>query len=163
MKKNNLLKTINLESKTIRIYNSEEELPAFKSSAADLILLKEHGLKPSMPGVMDHVDKIARFALDGKPGDLENAIDNFKMGLLMIINKINYKHLAFGCMIHDIDGEVLTDISEENLSDVILDLEKQGLQNDHVADAIDNVLKKKFEPAFEYYSLKFLTAQFPTK
>ena len=66
---------------------------------------------------------------------MQKQLENFRILVFNVMNEINVEHLSFACMIHSINGEEITDISEEGLKGILNRLAKLGLTQD--------ILKKK--------------------
>ncbi len=62
-------------------------------------------------------------------------LENFRVLVYNVMTEVNVNHLSFACMVYSIDGEEVTDMSENNLKSMLKRLSDLGLT--------EETLKKK--------------------
>lgn len=123
-----------LKSIEFKLFESIDDLPAENYSYFNKYLLIDSGIGSDFVEIDTlHLNTITTLLKD--PQKLPGEIQNLRSLIWNIINGINLKHLAFGCLIHSINNEPVTDLSAENLKLIIKTLSDHGLT--------DTVLKKK--------------------
>jgi hypothetical protein len=119
-------------SKTkVLLYTEIDQLPADRFSKVN----KYWMLSDELGNSFEDIDRIhiTRIALSLHDKDkAKKVLDNMRVLIHNIINEINPQSLAFACLIHSIDGEEVTDLSDENLKKVVVYLSDRGLATDIV-------------------------------
>lgn len=90
-----------------------------------------------------HITRIM-LSMDDKE-KAKRVLDNMRVLIHNIINEVNPESLAFVCLIHSIDGEEITDLSEDNLKRILKLLSDKGLMYSE--------LKKKLKRSEREYIL----------
>jgi len=119
----------------VLLYTEIDQLPADRFSKVN----KYWMLNDELGSCFEDIDRIhiTRIALSLHDKDkAKKVLDNMRVLIHNIINETNPQSLAFACLIHSIDGEEVTDLSDENLKKVIKYLSDKGL-------TIDTVKKNK--------------------
>lgn len=118
------------------IYDDIDQLPIKRFMLAN----KYWMLDDSIGSDIQDFDKkhFSRFTLIA--GDKEKTLKelaNFRILVYNLMNEINIQHLSFACLIHSVNGEEVTDLSESNLNKLLNKLSALGLTQD--------ILKKKLK------------------
>lgn len=87
-----------------------------------------------------HFSNFITFIKTKELDKLAKQLENFRILVFNIQNEINIEHLSFACMVHSIDGEEMTDISDSGLKRTLDRLGLAGLTQEHLKKN-----KKKFE------------------
>jgi hypothetical protein len=135
------MRTVEINKKKVRLYDSIDEMPIVNFQKYNKYLLIDSGIGSSVDDVDSHIIKIAKYI---KSNDSKNALvelQNMRNNLHMINSELSPKHLAFSALIHSIDGDVLTDMSDENLKSVLSDLNEA--KHSFIVETIMSI-KKKF-------------------
>ncbi len=115
----------------VLLYTEIDQLPADRFSKVN----KYWMLNDELGNSFEDIDRIhiTRIALSLHDKDkAKKVLDNMRVLIHNIINEINPQSLAFACLIHSIDGEEVTDLSDENLKKVVGYLSDRGLTTDIV-------------------------------
>ena len=117
-----------------KLFESIDDLPAENYSYFNKYLLIDSGIGSDFSEIDTlHLGTISSLIKD--PQKLAGEIQNLRSLVWNIISGINLKHLAFGCLIHSVRGEQVTDLSADNLKSILKTLSEHGLT--------EAVLKKK--------------------
>lgn len=133
-----------LKRTKILLYTDIEQLPADRFSK----LNKYWMLHDELGATFEDIDRIhiTRIALALHDKDkAKKILDNMRVLIYNIINEVNPQSLAFACLIYSIDGKEVTDLSDENLNQIIKQLSDQGLTV--------GMLKKKVKKSEKEYTL----------
>jgi hypothetical protein len=123
-----------LKRTKLMLYTDIDQLPAERFSKVNKFWMLHDELGSSFEDIdRIHISRI-KLALDDKV-KASKILDNMRVLIHNIINKVNPESMAFACLIHSIDGVEITDLSDENLKKIITELSTKGLTND--------LLKKK--------------------
>jgi hypothetical protein len=118
----------------LMLYTDIDQLPAERFSKVNKFWMLNDELGNSFEDIdRIHITRIAMSLNDKEKA--KNVLDNMRVLIHNIINEVNPESLAFACMIHSIDGQEITDLSDENLKKTIKYLSERGLTID--------ILKKK--------------------
>jgi hypothetical protein len=120
-----------LTKTNVLLYTEIDQLPADRFSKVN----KYWMLNDELGNCFEDIDRIhiTRIALSLHDKDkARKVLDNMRVLIHNIINEVNPQSLAFACLIHSIDGEEVTDLSDENLTKVIKYLSGKGLTADIV-------------------------------
>lgn len=142
------MKELRIKGNTITVYDSIDDMPIVNFQKYNKYLLIDSGIGSDVDDVDAHIVKIAKFV---KAGDKKKAmleLQNMRQNLYMINSQISPKYLAFASLIHSINGEVVTDLSDDNLRKI---LEKINAVKHSAVIKLLMALKKKFADELETY------------
>jgi len=119
-------------SKTkVLLYTEIDQLPADRFSKVNKYWMLNDELGNCFEDIVRiHITRIALSLHDKDKA--KKVLDNMRVLIHNIINETFPQSLAFACLIHSIDGEEITDLSDENLKKVIQYLSDKGLTTDVV-------------------------------
>lgn len=151
------MKTINLNRRVIKIYDSIDELPIINFQKYNKYLLIDSGIGSDVNDIDAHITRIAKFIKAGSQDKALQELQNMRQNMYMINSGISPKYLAFAALIHSIDGKELTDLSDDNLKEVLENI--KHLEH----SAIEKFLiwlKKKINAELEtYFPANFTSAK----
>jgi hypothetical protein len=142
------MKTVILKNKTVKLYDSIDEMPIVNFQKYNKCLIIDSGLGSDVDSVDSHIINVAKYI---NKGDKENAmqeLQNMRQTLHMLVSEVSPKNLAFAALIHSIDGKEQKDLSDEHLKEIIDDL---GGVPYNLFINILNWLKKKLSSELELY------------
>lgn len=142
------MKNIILNKRTIRVYDSIDEMPIINFQKYNKYLLIDSGIGSDVDDIDAHIVKIAKFMKvnNGKKALLE--LQNMRQNIYMVNNEISPKYLAFSALIHDIDGKEVTDLSDGNLKEMLNKI--RAIRHSTIIDFLI-WLKKKITSELETY------------
>ena len=119
---------------TIKLYDNIDQLPVERYNKANKYWMLHDNIGSSISDFdTNHFNKIALLAGDKEKCKAE--LQNWRILVYNIQNENNVEHLSFACLIHSVNGEEVTDLSEGSLKAVLKDLSDKGLTQE--------LLKKK--------------------
>lgn len=150
-------------------YNKADELPLKRYAKMQKYLLYKTGVGSDIESVGEHFQKLHGFINHQMMEDIEKEAENLHYNFFSILQEVSYIDLAFVNMIYSINGELLTDISEENLLRIIDWLSNNGMTHEMVSQQIQDtrssIIKDlklyfpKFYPESEDYTFFQKTKQ----
>lgn len=143
-----IMKKIMLNGKVVRVYDSIDEMPIVNFQKYNKYLLIDSGIGSDVDDIDAHVVNIARFIKAGNANKALMELQNLRQNLHMVNSEISPKYLSFAALIHSVDGKEITDLSDDNLKEVLQELKQ--LKHSFVADFIE-WLKKKVATELETY------------
>jgi len=126
----------------IVLFDSIENLPINRFQAFQVALSIDSGIGGDMESVGSHITMLGKYITSDKKEEALQQLANFQQSLIFVISNINPKHNAFACLVHSIDGQERTDISESGIKETLEILAKQKFTAGKIGQLL-NTLKKK--------------------
>lgn len=142
------MRKLMLNGKVVKVYDSIDEMPIVNFQKYNKYLLIDSGIGSDADDIDSHIVTIARFV---KAGDSKKALmelQNLRQNMHMVNSEISPKYLSFAALIHSVDGKEITDLSDDNLKEILGELKQ--LKHSFVVDFIE-WLKKKVATELETY------------
>lgn len=142
------MKKMKLGKHKITMYDSIEELPIERFQKYNKLLLIDAGLGSDITALDAHLARVSEFI---KVGDLTNAsgeIDNLRQTLFNVQNGLTPHFLSLIPLMAEVDGEPLTDLSDESLKAVYDRLKDVTMKTYEEASS---EVKKKIEEELKAY------------
>lgn len=117
------MRTENINGHTLVLYNGIDEMPILNYQKYNKYLLVDAGIGPSVEAIDEKVVMLAKHI---NAGDKKAAIDeltNLRLSLFMAQNEISPRLMSLIAMCYSIDGEVITDYSDENIKVLLAKLQ----------------------------------------
>jgi len=108
------MKEIKLKRQTILLYDDIDQLPIEVFNKVNKYWMLHDNLGSSFEDI-DGIHLAKLFLLINNPEKLKKELENLRILIFNIINEVNPRHLAFAALIYSIDGEEITDRSDEGL------------------------------------------------
>lgn len=141
------MKTIHVNDMEIKLYDSIDEMPIVNFQKYNKFILLDSGLGSDIESVDDKIVNLAKLI----KSDLTKAsqeLQNMRQTMHMIVSNISPKHMAFAALIHSIDGERVTDLSDDNLKSILDKINE--IKHSVITDFL-MWLKKKLDTELEVY------------
>lgn len=131
---------IKIGKHTVEIYDDIESLPVVRYHKYSKMLLVDAGIGSGAGAASEHLAKISAFVRQGKTAEALQGLENLVQSLEFSAAELNPKMLAFAALVKSVDGEPITDITDEGLQKTakMFDGEPMG----DVAHAFAGVKKK---------------------
>lgn len=142
------MKTIYVNKLKIKLYSSIDELPIVNFQKYNKFLLIDSGIGSDADDIDTHIVRIARIINSKDTEKAMQELQNLRQNLFMINSSISPKYLAFTALIHSIDDKELTDLSDDNLKEVLKKI--NAVQHSKLIEWLFE-LKKKLEAELELY------------
>lgn len=134
------MNTIKVKGKTVRYYDSIEELPVQRFHKFNKYLLIDSGIGSDLNDIDNHIYKILAFINAKDTESAKREVLNLRQNLYFVSQEINLRHASFMVLIESIDGKPNNDLSEEGIQRTLklFENEKRGF----LESLIDGVKKK---------------------
>jgi len=104
---------------TVRYYTDFDEFPAERRAALTRYSIEASELDTTVQGLGERIGSIMQYYRDGRNGDGETALQNLFYSIQSAKEGYAPDALTFGCLLHDVDGVAVTDLSDTGLKQVI--------------------------------------------
>ena len=147
-----IMSIIKIGKHTVEIYDDIESLPVVRYHKYSKMLLVDAGIGSGAGAASEHLAKISAFVRQGKTAEALQGLENLIQSLEFSAAELNPKMLAFAALVKSVDGEPITDITDEGLQKTakMFDGEPMG----DVAHAFAGV-KKKIDDSLRLYFPNF--------
>ena len=142
------MKTVLVKGKTIKLYDSIDEMPIVNFQKYNKCLLLDAGLGSDADSVDSHIVNIAKYIKSDDKKSAMQELQNLRQNLHLIVNNISPKYMAFAALIHSVDGKEQKDLSDSHLIEIIEDLRE--IPHNFLTDLLLE-LKKKLSTELELY------------
>lgn len=141
------MKKLVINNKRLLVYDSIDELPIANFQKYNKYLLLDAGIGSDVNDIDAHITKIARY-IKSDPKQAMQELQNMRQNLFMISSSISPKYLAFAALIHSVNDNKVTDLSDDNLKTILDSLKtvKHSWLTNFVAK-----IKKKIQAELELY------------
>ncbi|MBR2959519.1 MAG: hypothetical protein IKC19_07830 [Bacteroidales bacterium] len=139
---------MNLGTHKVVMYDSIEELPIVRFQKYNKMLMLDAGLGSDVTALDGHLARVSEYI---KAGDLTNAageIDNLRQTLFNVQNGLTPHFMSLIPLMAEVDGEPLTDLSDENIQAVYDRLKDVTMK---AYEGAASEVKKKIEDEIEKY------------
>ena len=142
------MKSLLINKKIVRVYDSIDEMPIVNFQKYNKYLLIDSGIGSDADDIDAHIVKIAKFIKANNNKKALQELQNMRQNMYMVNNEISPKYLAFAALIHSIDGKEVNDLSDDDLKKLLQDL--KDIKHSKVIDFL-LWLKKKVTSELETY------------
>lgn len=148
------MKEVKLNGHSVKLYTSIEELPMSRFHKYNKYLLVDAGIGSDMTALDGHIDRVVQYIKDGKREEAGKELENLRQNVYMIISETSPKDMSFACLVKEIDGQEVADVSDEGLQKVVKllsDVEVKELtrESEAVKKKIDEELAVYFPAIFD--------------
>lgn len=143
------MKTITINNKTVKLYESIDEMPIVNFQKYNKCVLIDSGIGSDIDAVDSHVINIAKYLTSSKSNDKAlQELQNMRKNLHMIVSEISPKYMAFAALVHSINGIKNTDLSDTRLAEILTEI--RDIPHGVLVDILEG-LKKKLSNELEVY------------
>lgn len=107
------MNTCSVGGHKVELYSSIDEMPMANYHKFNKYLMFESGLAPNANGVIGHLSRMSELLSAEEYDKLRLEIQNTYQAVSFIMEEMSPVSMAFACMVHKIDGELVTDLSDE--------------------------------------------------
>jgi len=112
------MKELTIKEHVLKMYDSIDEMPIVNFQKYNKYILIDSGLGSDIDSVDSHLVNLAKLIKTDK-AKASQELQNLRQTMHLIVSGISPKHLAFAALIHSIDGEAVTDLSDDNLKSIL--------------------------------------------
>lgn len=112
------MRQVNVNGHTLEVYEGIDELPIINFQKYNKCLLIDSGIGSDVDSVNQHIITLAKLIGTNTETDKEKVLtelENMQTNLMMICSEISPSNMAFAALVHSVDGEVVTDLSDSGL------------------------------------------------
>lgn len=142
------MKTISLANRTLKLYDSIDEMPITVFQKYNKYIIIDSGLGSDIDSVDEHIVQIAKLINSGDKKKAMQELQNMRQNLHMIVSQISPRYLAFATLIYSIDGKKVESLSDSSLQELLSEL--KDASHNTVIDILYR-LKKKLSTELESY------------
>lgn len=142
------MKSLLINKKIVRVYDSIDEMPIVNFQKYNKYLLIDSGIGSDADDIDAHIVKIAKFIKANNNKKALQELQNMRQNMYMVNSEISPKYLAFAALIHSIDGKEVNDLSDDGLKKLLQDL--KNIKHSKIIDFL-LWLKKKVTSELETY------------
>lgn len=146
------MRTLNLNNMEIKVYDCIDELPIVNFQKYNKYIMLDAGLGSDIDSVDQHITNIARLINTDKKKAMQE-LQNMRQNMHLIVNELSPKYMAFASLIHSINGEVVSDLSDENLKSIIEKINR--VKNYKIIDLLLWLKKKLYIELEQYFPEEF--------
>lgn len=112
------MKTIKLNKHEVKLYDSIDEMPIMNFQKYNKYIIIDSGLGSDIDSIDEHLVNLAKLIKSDKD-KAQQELQNLRQSMHLLISGISPSHLAFAALIYSVDGEVIKDLSDDNLKAVM--------------------------------------------
>lgn len=125
---------------SVEIYDAIEELPVVRFHKYNKMLLIDSGIGSDISAFARHIDRAKRYAMSTNPKLAVQELSNLQQCFAFIDSELSPKHLAFCTLVKSIDGQEITDISDDGLQNMLKKF--SDVPENEITDLLESVKKK---------------------
>lgn len=142
------MKSLLINKKIVRVYDSIDEMPIINFQKYNKYLLIDSGIGSDADDIDAHIVKIAKYIKSNNNRKALQELQNMRQNIYMVNSEISPKYLAFAALIRSVDGKEVNDLSDDGLKKLLQDLKE--VKHSKVIDFL-LWLKKKVTSELETY------------
>lgn len=136
------MKKIRYNGHYLEIYDSITEMPITRFQAYNRFTLIDSGIGSGLEGVQKHIETLRRLLKEDKKEEIAKELNNFYQNLMFVVNNSNPEFMSFVCLIKNMNGRDLPELT---------------------ADVIEKTIKKLAQTGFTYGKLRGSLAEWKKK
>lgn len=134
------MKTLILNNHRLEVYDSIDELPIVNFQKYNKFMLIDSGVGSDIDDINASILKIVKLMNAGDNHTAVLELQNMRQCMFMINSEISPRYLAFSALIHSINGDVVRDLSDDNLKSILLKI--KTIKHSTIIDFIAKFKKK---------------------
>jgi len=136
------MKTIKLNGKTVKLYDSVETMPITVFHKFNLYAAIDAGIGGSIDDVDRRLYRVRQFITHEQRDNAIAELDNMRQAMSFVVQNSNPEFLSFAALIHSINGKPVSVDSAEEAKQLLDELSKDGLVVSVLRKALEHVKKK---------------------
>lgn len=142
------MRRIELEGHKLDIFDSIDDMPIARFHRFSRNLLVESGIGGTVADVDRHLMRTIEFLKSNDSKSAIKELENLRQGVHLVENGISPKGLAFASIVYAIDGETVTDLTDDNLVKI---MERLGSMTVRELSQLIEEVKKKIDEEIRLY------------
>lgn len=127
---------------SVELYDSIDELPITRFQQYNRFLLIDSGIGGDIESVDKHYATIWRYIDKGDIDKAKQELANARQNLHFIIQNTTPRMNAFVALIHRLNGKEITNLSDEDVKNILIQLSKAGWTVGSVFSLLSEIKKK---------------------
>lgn len=132
----------------LKVYDSIEELPIVRHHKFNKLMLIDAHVGSDISDFDAHLERVIRYMKSGKNEMAQKELMMLRQNVFFIQTEVSPKNLAFAALIHTLDGEENTDLSDESLKALMAKLSDVTVGE---LDTATDESKKKLDGELQVY------------
>jgi hypothetical protein len=128
-----------------KVWETDKELPIDRFQDYQKYLVQAVGIGSNMNDVNNHFSTLDVLLSNNRLADAQRERYNLHYNLFLALEGIQIDHLAFACFVHSVNGEEITDHSEEGLKEICKKLAVIQLGRGQLLEVLTEVKKKSID------------------
>ena len=142
------MKKMKLGEHSVTMFDSIEELPIVRFQKYNKMLMLDAGLGSDLTALDAHLARVGEFIKAGETDNAAREIDNLRQTLFNVQNGLTPHFMSLIPLMAEVDGEPLTDLSDENIQRVYDPLKDVTMK---AYEGAASEVKKKIEEELKAY------------
>ena len=142
------MRKMKLGEHSVVMYDSIEELPIVRFQKYNKMLMLDAGLGSDLTALDAHLARVGEFIKAGETDNAAREIDNLRQTLFNVQNGLTPHFMSLIPLMAEVDGEPLTDLSDENIQRVYDRLKDVTMK---AYEGAASEVKKKIEEELKAY------------
>ena len=142
------MKKMKLGEHSVVMFDSIEELPIVRFQKYNKMLMLDAGLGSDLTALDAHLARVGEFIKAGETDNAAREIDNLRQTLFNVQNGLTPHFMSLIPLMAEVDGEPLTDLSDENIQRVYDTLKDVTMK---AYEGAASEVKKKIEEELKAY------------
>ena len=142
------MKKMKLGEHSVVMFDSIEELPIVRFQKYNKMLMLDAGLGSDLTALDAHLARVGEFIKAGETDNAAREIDNLRQTLFNVQNGLTPHFMSLIPLMAEVDGEPLTDLSDENIRRVYDTLKDVTMK---AYEGAASEVKKKIEEELKAY------------
>ena len=151
------MKKVVINNTVLELYDGIEELPIINFQKFNKYMLIDSGIGSDFEDVNNHISTLARLIKSSDKVKALQELQNMRQNMFMVISNISPKHMAFAAFIHSVNGQKVTDLSDENLKRILDSL--RTVKRSKIIDLLAELKKKVQTELVLYFPAEFNSAK----
>lgn len=142
------MKSLIINKKVVKIYDSIDEMPIVNFQKYNKYLLIDSGVGSDADDIDAHITRIAKFIKANNNKKALQELQNMRQNMYMVNNEISPRYLAFAALIQSVDGKEISSLSDDSLKNTLDDI--KAIRHSTIVEFLA-WLKKKVATELETY------------
>ena len=142
------MKKMKLGEHSVVMFDSIEELPIVRFQKYNKMLMLDAGLGSDLTALDAHLARVGEFIKAGETDNAAREIDNLRQTLFNVQNGLTPHFMSLIPLMAEVDGEPMTDLSDENIQRVYDTLKDVTMK---AYEGAASEVKKKIEEELKAY------------
>lgn len=145
------MRSVKIGKLNLVLYDGIEEIPAYNFSRYNFFLMLDSGIGGDLDAIAQRISNMQRLAKNGDYEKYEIESNNLFQSFAFIIENTTPEHLSFVPWIASINGEKITDLSDDAVKAILKRISKEGLNVGFLRKFLSEI-KKKFQRKWTFFS-----------